>query len=122
MTRPLRGKAGAWRTARTAAGRPAVRSPSNGGAALIERLFVPLGYAITATQVAGDRDPWPYWDLTLSGTLPLRTCSAHLYVLIPVLDDDQALLGRRRRGREAARRGEGWLAQHPERTSSPAAI
>jgi 3' terminal RNA ribose 2'-O-methyltransferase Hen1 len=88
----------------------------NGGAALIERLFAPLGYRVTAAPVAGDAEICvPYWDLTLSGTLPLADLLGHLYVLIPVLDDDKHYWVSEDEVEKLLRRGEGWLAQHPER-------
>jgi 3' terminal RNA ribose 2'-O-methyltransferase Hen1 len=88
----------------------------NGGAALIERLFAPLGYTVTAAPVAGDVEiRVPYWDLMLSGTQPLADLLGHLYVLIPVLDDDKHYWVSEDEVEKLLRRGEGWLAQHPER-------
>jgi 3' terminal RNA ribose 2'-O-methyltransferase Hen1 len=88
----------------------------DGGAALIERLFAPLGYTVAALPVAGDAEiRVPYWDLTLSGTLPLADLLGHLYVLIPVLDDDKHYWVSEDEVEKLLRRGEGWLTQHPER-------
>ena len=40
-----------------------------------------------ATPVAEGADiRVPYWDVTLSGTVPLADLLGHLYVLVPVLD------------------------------------
>jgi 3' terminal RNA ribose 2'-O-methyltransferase Hen1 len=88
----------------------------NGGVALIERLFAPLGYTATAVPVAGDAEiRVPYWDLTLSGSLPVADLLGHLYVLIPVLHDDKHYWVAEDEVEKLLRRGEGWLAQHPER-------
>jgi 3' terminal RNA ribose 2'-O-methyltransferase Hen1 len=67
--------------------------PCGGGAGLLYRLFEPLGYAVDLT--AHPLDPrfpdWgesPYYTLTLRATTRLRDLLTHLYVLIPVLDDE----------------------------------
>ncbi|HRF94475.1 MAG TPA: hypothetical protein PLZ51_04735, partial [Aggregatilineales bacterium] len=71
-----------------------VAVPCKGGAELLYDLFSPLGYDITienypldmAFPAWGDSD---YYTLTLSITAPLKTVLSHLYVLIPVLDDEK---------------------------------
>lgn len=93
--------------------------PSRGGIALLERLFHPLGYALTATPVALDPDvpDWGesrYLDVTLRGDVTLRTLLTHLYVLIPVLDDDKHYWVGDDEVQKLVRFGEGWLADHPE--------
>ncbi len=45
-----------------------------------------------------------YVDLRLTGSQVLSRALSHLYVLLPVLDGAQALLGQRRRGRQARAR------------------
>jgi 3' terminal RNA ribose 2'-O-methyltransferase Hen1 len=89
---------------------------SRAGADLIVGLFEPLGYAVTASPIA-DRDGTPsrYWDVTLSGTIPLAHLLSHLYVLIPVLDDDKHYWVADDEIEKLLRRGEGWLPLHPER-------
>ena len=88
----------------------------NGGAELIERLFAPLGYVVTATPVGEGADiRVPYWDVTLSGTVPLADLLGHLYVLVPVLDDEKHYWVADDEIEKLLRRGEGWLPQHPER-------
>jgi 3' terminal RNA ribose 2'-O-methyltransferase Hen1 len=88
----------------------------NGGAALIERLFAPLGYQVEAREVAEGADiRTPYWDLTLTATVPLGDLLGHLYVLVPVLDDDKHYWVGDDEIEKLLRRGETWLPQHPER-------
>ena len=64
--------------------------PAQGGAELVERLFAPLGWQVTAAALptpAGT--PSRYVALTIAGTLRLADALSHLYVLIPVLDSDK---------------------------------
>ncbi len=97
---------------------PAV--PARGGAALVRRLFEPLGYELETAD--HPLDPlFPEWGagrlvaLTLRGTLRLADLLAHLYVLIPVLDAGKHYYFGEDEIEKLLRRGEGWLAAHPER-------
>ncbi len=94
--------------------------PSRGGPDPFERLFGPLGYEITAVRHATDpqRPEWgesAYYDLTLKGVVRLQELLRHLYVLIPVLDDDKHYWVGRDEIDKLLSRGEGWLAAHPAR-------
>ena len=94
--------------------------PCRGGEAAVRRLFEPLGYRVVLEDPEADRreDDWergPYRNLTLSGQQPLTALLAHLYVLIPVLDDDKHYYVGEDELEKLLRRGEGWLADHPER-------
>ncbi|HEY8599473.1 MAG TPA: 3' terminal RNA ribose 2'-O-methyltransferase Hen1 [Thermomicrobiales bacterium] len=94
--------------------------PCRGGDELLERLFVPLGYAVAAESQALDpRFPeWgesPYRVMTLTGAVRLRDLLTHLYVLIPVLDNEKHYYVGDDEVEKLLRRGEGWLAAHPER-------
>src|SRR4051794_20986856 len=97
---------------------PAV--PSRGGAALVRRLFEPLGYAVDAEPLPLD-PAFPDWGegrhvaLALSGDVRLADLLNHLYVLLPVLDDDKHYWVGADEIDKLLRRGEGWLAGHPER-------
>lgn len=90
------------------------------GEALLRRLFEPLGYAVEVTPYPLDpRFPeWgrsPYFTLTLRTETRLRDLLTHLYVLIPVLDDDKHYWVGDDEVEKLLRRGEGWLGAHPER-------
>ncbi len=94
--------------------------PARGGAAMAQRLFEPLGYAIDAEPLALDEEH-PEWGesrhvaLGLKATVRLADLLNHLYVLLPVLDDDKHYWIDRDEIEKLLRRGEGWLPQHPER-------
>jgi 3' terminal RNA ribose 2'-O-methyltransferase Hen1 len=94
--------------------------PSRGGAAMLRRLFEPLGYTVEATRLPRD-EQHPEWGdsalhhLVLTHTLPLRDALRHLYVLIPVLDDDKHYWVGDDEIDKLLARGEGWLADHPDR-------
>jgi 3' terminal RNA ribose 2'-O-methyltransferase Hen1 len=87
-----------------------------GGLALLERLFAPPGYRVTGTSIV-DRHGAPshYWDVTIAGTVPLAQLLTHLYVLVPVLDDEKHYWVGDDAVEKLLRRGEGWLPQYPER-------
>jgi 3' terminal RNA ribose 2'-O-methyltransferase Hen1 len=68
--------------------------PCRGGEKLLHSLFEPLGYEVQAAQhILDDQFPeWgesAYFTVTLKRTCPLREFLTHLYVLIPVLDNDK---------------------------------
>jgi 3' terminal RNA ribose 2'-O-methyltransferase Hen1 len=94
--------------------------PARGGEDVVRRLFEPLGYAVKASgQPLHPSFPgWgdaPYQSVRLSGTVRLRDLLGHLYVLIPVLDDHKHYWVDKAEIDKLLRRGEGWLAAHPER-------
>jgi 3' terminal RNA ribose 2'-O-methyltransferase Hen1 len=94
--------------------------PAGGGEGLVRRLFGPLGYRVDASPVPLD-DRYPEWgpsryyEVTLEATTRLRDLLAHLYVLLPVLDDEKHYWVERSEIDKLLRRGEDWLAGHPER-------
>ena len=97
---------------------PAV--PARGGEELIRRLFEPLGYEVEVAPL--DLDPaFPDWGtgrlsgLTLRATVRLADLLNHLYVLLPVLDDDKHYWVGDDEIEKLMRRGEGWLPEHPAR-------
>jgi 3' terminal RNA ribose 2'-O-methyltransferase Hen1 len=97
---------------------PAV--PARGGEPLIRRLFEPLGYAMEVTPIPLDPDYREWGDgrhvgLRLTGERRLADLLNHLYVLLPVLDDDKHYWVDEAEIDKLMRRGEGWLAGHPER-------
>jgi 3' terminal RNA ribose 2'-O-methyltransferase Hen1 len=94
--------------------------PCRGGEPVLRSLFEPLGYAVDAEAIAlDDRVPdWGdsrYLSVRLRGTVRLADLLAHLYVLLPVLDDDKHYWVGEDEARKLLARGEGWLAGHPAR-------
>ena len=94
--------------------------PSRGGAAFVRRLFEPLGWSVTIEtgpldETAPEWGESRYHTLTLSGTKRLSELLAHLYVLVPVLDDEKHYWVGDDEVEKLLRHGEGWLAAHPER-------
>jgi len=91
-----------------------------GGESILRRLFEPLGYTISAEpHILDEHYPeWgqsDYFTVTLIATLRLRDLLTHLYVLIPVLDLEKHYWVGDDEVEKLMRRGEGWLAGHPER-------
>ncbi|MBV8631980.1 MAG: 3' terminal RNA ribose 2'-O-methyltransferase Hen1 [Silvibacterium sp.] len=93
---------------------------ARGGEDLVRRLFEPLGYTTDVNRLPLDeRFPsWgesPYVSLELSATVTLQTLLTHLYVLIPVLDNEKHYWVGEDEIEKLLKRGEGWLGQHPEK-------
>ena len=94
--------------------------PCRGGEVFLRRLFEPLGYEVEARRLPLDETfpEWgesPYLDVTLRRTATLREFLTHLYVLVPVLDDEKHYYVGADEVEKLLRFGEGWLASHPER-------
>jgi 3' terminal RNA ribose 2'-O-methyltransferase Hen1 len=94
--------------------------PVRGGEALLRRLFEPLGYEVGARPIALDTTipEWGdsrYLDVTLSATVRLRDLLQHLFVLLPVLDDDKHYWVGADEVDKLARRAGEWLPGHPDR-------
>jgi len=94
--------------------------PSRGGAEFLRRLFEPLGYTVGLQAYPLDvRFPdWgdsPYFSVTLTQTVRLADLLTHLYVLIPTLDSGKHYAIGDEEVEKLIRRGEGWLAAHPEK-------
>jgi 3' terminal RNA ribose 2'-O-methyltransferase Hen1 len=94
--------------------------PCRGGEQLLRRLFEPLGYTVQAERHALD-ETFPQWGdssyytVELRSKIALHLLLAHLYVLIPVLDDDKHYWVGQDEVEKLLRHGEGWLSDHPER-------
>jgi 3' terminal RNA ribose 2'-O-methyltransferase Hen1 len=87
-----------------------------GGIGVVLRLFEPLGYTVTAEPVTNADGGAPVlWMLSLAARVRLQVLLSHLYVLIPVLDDDKHYWVAADEIDKLLRHGEGWLAGHPER-------
>lgn len=89
--------------------------PARGGEALVRELFEPLGWTVEVERVELAGAPSPYVTLRLSGTARLQALLNHLYVLIPVLDDDKHYWVGEDEVTKLIKRGEGWLETHPTR-------
>ena len=94
--------------------------PCRGGEVFLRRLFEPLGYEVSATHHPLD-EKFPEWGessyftVTLKGVVRLSDLLTHLYVLVPVLDDDKHYWVGDAEVAKLLRHGEGWLREHPER-------
>jgi 3' terminal RNA ribose 2'-O-methyltransferase Hen1 len=87
---------------------------------LVRKLFEPLGYAVESVGYPLDAmfPEWgeaPYRTVRLSAAIRLRDLLSHLYVLIPVLDDQKHYWVSAPEIEKLLKRGEGWLPTHPER-------
>ncbi|GJF28447.1 hypothetical protein KNE206_11470 [Kitasatospora sp. NE20-6] len=93
---------------------------SDGGPAMVRRLFEPLGWQVYATAVPLD-EVFPAWGdsryvrLQLTGELRLADALQHLYVLLPVLDGSKHYWVAPDEVDKLLAAGDGWLAGHPER-------
>ena len=94
--------------------------PCSGGEDLLHKLFAPLGYEISARTHQLD-ESFPQWGMssiigfTLRGVKTLSDLLSHIYVLIPVLDNEKHYWVGDEEVAKLLRHGEGWLAGHPER-------
>ncbi|TVQ50833.1 MAG: 3' terminal RNA ribose 2'-O-methyltransferase Hen1 [Phycisphaerales bacterium] len=94
--------------------------PCRGGEELLRRLFEPLGYALAAERHPLD-DRFPEWGeghyhtVRIEQTISLRSLLQHLYVLIPVLDNDKHYWVGEDEIEKLLARGEAWLSTHPEK-------
>jgi 3' terminal RNA ribose 2'-O-methyltransferase Hen1 len=94
--------------------------PCRGGQEFLRKLFEPLGYKISARRLPLDQTfaDWgdsSYFQVELEARLPLQQLLSHLYVLVPVLDNDKHYWVGDDEVEKLLRHGEGWLASHPER-------
>jgi len=94
--------------------------PCRGGEAFLRRLFEPLGYELSAIRHPLDEKfpEWGesrYWSVTLSTKKRLQDVLQHLYVLLPVLDDEKHYWVGKDEVEKLLRRGQSWLSTHPER-------
>ena len=94
--------------------------PCRGGEPLLRRLFEPLGYEVAAAPIPLD-ERFPAWGPSRYVSATLRTEAraadllTHLYVLLPVLDDDKHYWVNEDEIEKLTARGGTWLAAHPDR-------
>ena len=96
--------------------------PCRGGEKLLRRLFEPLGYTVEAERHALDtRFPdWGesrYFTVTLETTCRLSELLTHLYILMPVLDDEKHYWVGDAEIEKLLKHSNDWLADHPEQES-----
>src|SRR6185437_13475955 len=94
--------------------------PSRTGEKFLRRLFEPLGYEVTVKRHELDEKfpEWgesPYYTVELRGNVRLRDLLTHIYVLVPVLDNEKHYWVGDDEVEKLLRHGSGWLAAHPER-------
>jgi 3' terminal RNA ribose 2'-O-methyltransferase Hen1 len=94
--------------------------PCRGGEEFLRKIFEPLGYKIFARRLPLDENfpDWgesSYFHVELEARLSLQQLLSHLYVLVPVLDNDKHYWVGDDEVEKLLRHGEGWLSSHPER-------
>jgi 3' terminal RNA ribose 2'-O-methyltransferase Hen1 len=94
--------------------------PVRGGDDFLHRVFEPLGYEVQATRRPLDSlfPEWgesPYFSVTLAGVKTLSELLTHLYVLIPVFDNEKHYFVGEDELEKLLVKGTGWLASHPEK-------
>ncbi|MEN8217801.1 MAG: 3' terminal RNA ribose 2'-O-methyltransferase Hen1 [Pseudomonadota bacterium] len=82
--------------------------PCKGGESLLRRLFEPLGYQVSAQRHS------QYFSVTLQATCRLQDLLAHIYVLVPVLDNDKHYWIGEAEVEKLLHHGSSWLAHHPD--------
>ena len=94
--------------------------PVRGGADFLQRIFEPLGYTVEAQRHPLDEQfpEWgesPYFSVTIAGTKTLSELLTHLYVLVPVFDNEKHYFVGDDELEKLLEKGAGWLASHPEK-------
>lgn len=94
--------------------------PCRGDEDVLRRIFEPLGYRVTLTRHTLDAKfpEWgesPYYAVELAANITLQNLLTHLYVLIPVLDNDKHYWVGDDEVAKLLKHGAGWLGAHPER-------
>lgn len=94
--------------------------PVRGGEAMLRRLFEPLGYTLELRRHPVDPDfpDWgdsAYFTVTLRHTITLQQLLSHLYVLIPVCDNNKHYWVGDGEVEKLLEKGKEWLGKHPER-------
>lgn len=92
----------------------------DGEMSLLQELFGPLGYEIAYTPIALD-PRFPSWgmskyvNLRLTHQIPLAALLRHLYILLPVLDNDRHFWISQQDIAVLLEKGQNWLQDHPQR-------
>lgn len=94
--------------------------PSRGGEGLLRGLFEPLGYLVEAQRIPLD-ETFPAWGdgnifrLSLEAEVRLAALLTHLYVLLPVLDNQKHYWVGDDEVEKLLAKGGDWLKAHPLR-------
>jgi 3' terminal RNA ribose 2'-O-methyltransferase Hen1 len=96
--------------------------PVRGGEEMLERMFGPLGYTITAFRHPLDEKfpEWgesPYYSVRLEKSTTVAKLLQHLYVLIPVLDGKKHYYIGSDEVEKLLSKGKSWLKDHPEKAT-----
>lgn len=94
--------------------------PCRGGEGFLRKLFEPLGYTVHAERYPLDQTfpEWgdsAYYTVELSAEVRLQDLLTHIYVLVPVLDNEKHYWVGDDEVEKLLRHGGSWLAAHPER-------
>ncbi len=94
--------------------------PVRGGERLLRALFEPLGYAVEGVRAPLDEQfpEWgesSYYTVTIRGTTTLADLLTHLYVLVPVVDNQKHYFVGSDEVEKLLDKGADWLARHPEK-------
>jgi len=94
--------------------------PCRGGERFLRRLFEPLGYNVVAQRHPLDQKfpEWgesQYYTVELSGEVRLQDLLTHIYVLVPVLDNEKHYWVGDDEVEKLLRHGSDWLPSHPEK-------
>ena len=93
--------------------------PVRGGEKFLLSMFEPLGYTVTAKRLTLD-DQFPQWgdsqyfSVRLQTSARLASVLRHLYVLIPVFDNQKHYFVSHNELEKLLEKGKGWLDAHPE--------
>ncbi|HEY7423061.1 MAG TPA: 3' terminal RNA ribose 2'-O-methyltransferase Hen1 [Gemmataceae bacterium] len=94
--------------------------PLRGGERFLRAVFEPLGYALESVRYPLDEQfpDWgesPYFSVTVHKTTTLSELLTHLYVLVPVFDNQKHYFVGEDEMEKLLVKGQGWLAGHPEK-------
>jgi 3' terminal RNA ribose 2'-O-methyltransferase Hen1 len=94
--------------------------PVRGGERLLRALFEPLGYAVEGVRAPLDEEfpEWgesAYYAVTICGTTTLANLLTHLYVLVPVFDNQKHYFVGSDEMEKLLDKSVDWLARHPEK-------
>jgi len=91
--------------------------PAHGGEKIVRALFEPLGWTVDVEPIEGFGSQAgkgsKYVTLHLTGHARLSALLNHIYVLVPVLDDDKHYWVGEDEISKLLAHGEGWLEAHP---------